>query len=222
MVDTTACGIVTVLGLKKCGSSQIRKSFREKHWQAQQFPETYKTPRYVTAFRNPSHRLVSCWNHLVRPRVEVPPTNPEYIDERAKVRFGPFFPFPEWCRWVISQDHEDMNAHMRMQSYELADALRGTDGLIWIGQLERMQELAKGPLTDWLRWAIAMPDKKRHAYYGRWPDYYTAAPGLSREVHKFFATDYKLWMSIYEKGYGVFHTGRLAETLDLTNGRDLC
>ena len=212
MVDVTKCGVVTVLGLKKCGSSQIRKSFAEKHWEFQQFND--RTQRYVTAFRNPAHRLVSCWNHLVRPRHEVP-VDPSHA---SKEKFGPHVPFFDWVDWIIEQDPETMNAHMRPQTYELADVLRDTDGLIWVGQLERMQELAKGPLTKWLKWSIAMPDKRRHAYYGRWPDYYTT--NLLREVRRCFATDYKLWMGLYGNGCEVFNTGQLSRMLDLTNGRD--
>ena len=217
MADITECGVVTVIRLKKCGSSQIRKAFAEKTWQHRQFGDS--TPRYVTAFRNPAHRLVSCWNHLIRGRVELPP---DYYDPvAAKKKFGPHLDFPEWCEWVIDTNHEDINMHMRMQTYELADHLRDTDGLIWIGQLERMQELAKNELTEWLKWSVAMPNKQRHPYkLGTWPNYYP--PGLLRKVHRRFATDYKLWMNIYGNGCEVFHTGRLSETLDLTNGRHSC
>ncbi len=218
MADITECGVVTSIGLKKCGSSQLNKAFREKTWEYRQFGD--KTHRWVTAFRNPAHRLVSCWNHLIRPRYEVPGPPQEDLD-RLKEKFGPHWDFPEWCEWVLTLDPEIMNAHMRDQTYELADHLRDTDGLIWIGQLERMQDLAKNELTEWLHWSVAMPNKQRHPYAnGIWPNYYP--PGLLRKVHRRFATDYKLWMNIYGNGCEVFHTGRLSKTLDLTNGRDSC
>jgi len=213
VADITECGVVTVIGMKKCGSSQIRKAFAEKHWEFQQFNDS--TQRYVTAFRNPAHRLVSCWNHLVRPKFEMPDRT---LSEGYAYKFGPPLTFENWVRWVVEQDPEDMNPHMRPQTYELADLLRNENGLIWIGQLERMQELAKGPLTEWLHWSVAMPHRQRHKYYGLWPHFYKN--GLLREVYRYFATDYKLWMGIYGNGWEVFNTRRLSQVLDLTNGRD--
>jgi hypothetical protein len=218
VADITPCGIVTVIGLKKCGSSQIRKSFAEKHWQWQQFPETPLTQRYVTAFRNPAHRLVSCWNHLVRAHVE---RGGPHDPQRDVEKFGPRVDFPEWCEWLISTDPETMNAHMRPQTYELADVLRDKDGLIWIMQLERATEICKGPLTDWMHWSCSMPDKQRHPYAkGLWTNYYP--PGLLTEVRRFYRTDYNLWISLFTKGYEVLQTRALSRTLDLTNGRDSC
>lgn len=111
-----------------------------------------------------------------------------------------------------------MNAHMRPQTRELADILRDTDGLIWIGQLERMQDLAKGPLTKWLRWSCSMPDKKRHPYAnGVWPNYYT--PELLRAVRRYYASDYKVWLMLYGNGCEIFNTRRFSQWADLTNGR---
>ena len=211
--DITQCGAVTVIGLKKSGSGQIQVSFRGKTWEQRQFDDN--NHRWVTAFRNPAARLVSAWNHLVRPRYELPGPSSEDI-ERLKEKFGPHWDFPEWCDWVLSLDPETMNAHFRPQTYELADVLRGEDGLIFIAQLERLTEIAKGPLTEWLRWSGGVPGRKMHSYsLGSWRDYYDR--DRLRAVHKFYALDDRLWRSIQEKGFEVVGTRRLVEYLDLTN-----
>jgi len=178
----------------KCGSSNIRKAFAGKHWGPHQFPEH----RYVTVVRNPAHRLVSCWNHLVRPKIET-----STLDGISK--FGPHVDFPEWCRWVLAQDPDSFNAHIRPQTNELAGHLSGADGLIWVGQLERMQWLAKGALSDWLGVSMKMPYKPQHGYY-HWPDFYDTE--LLQAVHRYFDRDYKLWMALDSNEHKVYLTKR--------------
>ena len=199
-MDIVECGSVTALCLKKCGSGQLRKSFTGKHWEP--FPDG--TPRFVSAVRNPAHRLVSAWNHLVRHHTEAPEP---YTDIK---KFGPALAFRPWCAWVLKQDPETMNAHFRPQTLELADALQDVDGLIWIGQLERMRQLAKTDLTAWLGWSVSMPNDAPRAY-DPWLSFYT--PTLLRDVRQVYMNDHRLWLGLIDPGWRVFETTELCDRL---------
>jgi hypothetical protein len=211
MAHITDCGQVQVIGLKKCGSSQIRKSFAGKHWELNHFDGDRRI-RYATAFRNPAHRLVSCWNHLVRTRYITPAD-----DDQRTHEFGPAVSFPEWLGWVLEHDSETLNAHMRPQALELRDLLEDTDSLIWIGQLERMRELAKKNLTEWLRWSFAMPPPKNFSRYRHWTEWYNREQRKS--VRRYFELDYKIWLLLFSEGAEVFKTQDLVKFIKLTNGQ---
>lgn len=216
MADVNGHGQLTLIALKKCGSSQLHKAFAEVQWEVQHFPDDWGKPRYVTAIRNPAHRLVSCWNHLVKNRHEA-----RDIDPMTDHPFGPALCFPQWVDWVLAQDQETINPHMRMQTYELADTLHSLDdGIIFVAQLEQITALSCGSklpaMTQWLGRRICVK-RARKARYGAWQNHFDRVQ--LQKVRWVYAADYHLWLHLLETGHKIFGARSLANMLDLTNGR---
>ena len=214
--DVSDHGNLTVIALKKCGSSQLHKAFAEQQWGAHHFPDEWGTQRYVTAVRNPAHRLVSCWNHLVKNRHDA-----RDIDPMVEHAFGPALCFPQWVDWVLAQDQETINPHMRMQTLELADTLHSLDdGIIFVAQLEQITSLSCGhelpALTTWLGRRVCV-HRARKAQYGAWQNHFDRVQ--LQQVRWKFAADYHLWMHLLETGHKILRSHDLARILDLTNVR---
>jgi predicted NAD-dependent protein-ADP-ribosyltransferase YbiA (DUF1768 family) len=219
MGDRSLHGCLTVICLKKCGSSQINRAFAEKVWEPKDFVVDPYTPKYFVAVRNPAHRLVSCWNHLVKFRYDA-----RNIDPWTDHAFGPALCFSQWCDVIIHADHETINPHMRMQTYEIADHLLDEpDGTVFVAQLEQLTDLSCGhhmpPLSRWLNRRFCVK-RARKASYGHWQDHYDRVQ--LQQVRWKFAADYHLWNHLLDTGHKIMGSHDLANFLNLTNGRDSC
>jgi predicted NAD-dependent protein-ADP-ribosyltransferase YbiA (DUF1768 family) len=218
VADVNGHGQLTLIALKKCGSSQLHKAFAEKTWDAGHFPDEWGTPRYITAVRNPAHRLVSCWHHLVKHRSD------DHVDPNIKHPFGPAMCFQQWVDYVLAQEHETLNPHMRMQTLELADTLLSLDdGIIFVAQLEQITALSCGaylpPLTKWLGRRVPVK-RARKAQYGAWQNHFDRVQ--LQQVRWKFAADFHLWNHLLATGHKIYRTHDFARMLNLTNARHSC
>lgn len=218
MPDISRHGNLTVIALKKSGSSSIHRAFGNHVWEAKDFPDEWGTQRYVLAVRNPAVRLVSCWNHLAKSRLD------RHIDPSVEHPHGPAACFSQWLQFVLQSDQETLNPHMRMQTYEIADALLGEpDGIVFIAQLEQLTALSCGPdlpaLTKWLSRRVCV-QRQRKAQYGAWQSHYDRIE--LQQVRWTYAADYHLWNHLHATGHKIFRSHDLANFLNLTNGRDSC
>ncbi len=196
MADVSNKGYLTVIALKKCGSSQLGKAFRER---------VFEIPphRYVTAIRHPAARLVSLWYGHVKRR---------YEEGKALHIYGPPSDFKKWVRWVLSNQLDLLDHHIRPQYLELRDNLQNTPAgsKLFICQLERLTPLNK-ELSQFCGQSIQVLDKKRHPH-PPWPEYFDRE--LLQQVRNGFAEDMAIWMSLMGKGYEVMDPAKLARQLD--------
>lgn len=177
MADIRKQGEVTAVCLKKCASSQMSRAM-----DVNKFPNT--TRRYWTSVRNPAHRLVSAYQHLVGHR---------YKDERdpnVEHKFGPAVHFHKWLDWVTKHDPQTINAHFRQQTLELVDHLPDEDVPLMLVQTEQLANVSRTHLSAFLKTRIEVPHKGKRQY-GAWQEHYTLP--LLWEVQRVYRADYVLW-----------------------------
>lgn len=211
MADLLDFGFVKVIALKKCGSSQFGKAFRDRQF----LP--YPPHKYVTAIRHPAARLQSLWWGHVRHAIKRP--NGSNRDDRVVSwrrnplhTFGPPVPFPEWIEWVLSNQLDQLDVHIRPQYLCLADKLREAPigSKLWICQLERLTPLHK-ELSEFVGQPVCVLNKKRHPH-GPWVGYYDR--DLLERVRKAYAHDLALWLWLWPNGYEVLDAQRASIQLD--------
>jgi len=187
MSDFHDRGQLKIIAIKKSGSSTLRRTFEEKLWTHNDWPET----RYVTAIRHPAARMVSCWNHLVK--------------DRTEGFAGPHLPFPEWVEYVIETPDSELDHHVCSQVHDLVGRCLETEGpcRLWIGMLEKLN-VSEGALSTYCKRQLGIAGSAgghvRHRH-GPWPTYYDKR--LLQRVRSRFHDDMRLWLRLYPDGYWV-------------------
>ena len=206
MSDLLDCGLVKVIALKKCGSSQLRKAFSEKVWDKRAYWwGVNQQIRYVTFVRHPASRLWSCWHHLVRRRVD--------IVEQGESVFGPGLPFCDWLDWVFNSELSVLDHHIRPQAMELrdyADNINQTSKL-FIGSLESSQDVLV-PLVSYLGGRSINFKRPNREPVPHWLQ--SIPSSLVKEIRNKFSMDMRLWWSIHSSGYQIVGNNGLSNQLD--------